>query len=502
VSRPPARHQKPSPQSSARVALYDGPHDEALYGEAAYDSNPYDGRYDEGPYAETSFDDARYAEPRLAAPYAEPRHAAPYAEAPYGDFRYAEASYGDFRYAGAPYGDGRYAEASYDDVRYAEAPYGDGRYAEAPYGDGRYLDPRYDAGSYGEAPYDEALHNDGRPAQAASDQARYDQAPFAQATYDQGLHHDGHDGGVSDSRRLPPNRRGAHRHARPSRMRRKPVKIAAAMAGSTLLVAGAAPVAAHFWHRPATHPTALDQENPASTPGAALGAGPRIPGQPGAPENTLAQWAQVPIGKHAAAQVSAAKRAARRATVQPSHSPQPKPSPKPSPKATASSAYQNPLRAVSDLELERVDMGVDFGGAGPVYALGDGVITNATGDSSGWPGGGWITYQLTDGPDAGLVVYVAEDVKPTVEVGQKVTSSTVVANMFNGGDGIETGWATSDSSTAESQMAAAGGISGGGPFPTMVGLSFDAVLESVGVPAAPNANEPGNGLLPAGYPPT
>jgi hypothetical protein len=49
-------------------------------------------------------------------------------------------------------------------------------------------------------------------------------------------------------------------------------------------------------------------------------------------------------------------------------------------------------------------------------------------------------------------------------------------------------------------MAAAGGISGGGPFPTMVGLSFDAVLESVGVPAAPNANEAGNGLLPAGYP--
>jgi hypothetical protein len=34
----------------------------------------------------------------------------------------------------------------------------------------------------------------------------------------------------------------------------------------------------------------------------------------------------------------------------------------------------------------------------------------------------------------------------------------------------------------------------------MVGLSFDAVLESVGVPAAPNANEAGNGLLPAGYP--
>ena len=180
--------------------------------------------------------------------------------------------------------------------------------------------------------------------------------------------------------------------------------------------------------------------------------------------------------------------------------PAPQPSHSPTPAATAAAAYQNPLRDVSGLVLERVDMGVDFGGSGPVFALGDGVITNATGDSSGWPGGGWITYQLTDGPDEGLVVYLAEDVKPTVQVGQKVTSSTEIGDMFNGGDGIETGWATADSSTAESQLAAAGGISGGGPFPTMVGLSFDAVLESVGVPAAPNAGDSGSGLLPAGYP--
>jgi hypothetical protein len=386
---------------------------------------------------------------------------------------YDEPRYDDGRYYAAPYAESPYAEAPYRD----EAPCNDSRYNEAWYNDGAYDEARHDDGAYNEAryndrPYDEARHDDGP----------YEEGPYGDRRYSQG----------AVDRRRPPNGRGAHRHARPSRMRRKPVKIAAAMAGSTLLVAGAAPVAAHWWHRPATHPTALDQKNPASTPSAVLGAGPRTPGQPAAPENTLAQWAQIPVGKHAAAQVGAAKRAARHAAAQPSHSPQPK--------ATVSAAYQNPLRAVSGLVLERVDMGVDFGGAGPVYALGDGVITNATGDSTGWPGGGWITYQLTDGPDAGLVVYVAEDVKPTVEVGQKVTSSTVIANMFNGGDGIETGWATSDSSTAESQMAAAGGIGGNGPFPTIVGLSFEAVLESVGVPAAPNANEPGNGLLPAGYP--
>lgn len=399
------------------------------------------------PYDEPRYDDGRY----YAAPYAE----SPYAEAPYRDE--------------VPYNDSRYNEAWYDDGSYDEARYGDSRYDEAPFGDSRYNEAQYN-----DRPHDEARHDDGP----------YEEGPYPNRRYSQG----------TADRPRPAGGRGAHRHARPSRKRRKPVKIAAAMAGSTLLVAAAAPVAAHWWHRPATHPTALDQENPASTPGAALGAGPRTPGQPAAPENTLAQWAQIPIGKHAVAQAGAAKRAARHAAAQPSHSPQPQP------KATVSAAYQNPLRAVSGLVLERVDMGVDFGGAGPVYALGDGVITNATGDSTGWPGGGWITYQLTDGPDAGLVVYVAEDVKPTVEVGQKVTSSTVIANMFNGGDGIETGWATSDSSTAESQMAAAGGIGGNGPFPTIVGLSFEAVLESVGVPAAPNANEPGNGLLPAGYP--
>jgi murein DD-endopeptidase MepM/ murein hydrolase activator NlpD len=178
------------------------------------------------------------------------------------------------------------------------------------------------------------------------------------------------------------------------------------------------------------------------------------------------------------------------------------------PKATSTPAapapppppvYLNPLRAITGLIPQRVDMGVDFEGSGPIYALGDAVITNAEGDNAGWPGGGWITYQLTDGPAAGLMVYVAEDVQPTVGVGDHVTSSTVIGQMSAGGDGIETGWATPDGSTAESQLAVAGGIGGDGPFPTEVGLSFDALLVAVGVPAAPNAVPvtSGYGLLPA-----
>jgi hypothetical protein len=178
----------------------------------------------------------------------------------------------------------------------------------------------------------------------------------------------------------------------------------------------------------------------------------------------------------------------------------PEPGQAPGSQAPASSSYLNPLRAVSGLVPERVDQGVDFAGTGPVYAIGDAVITNATGGGSGWPGGGWISYQLTDGPDAGLTVYVAEDVTPTVSAGQHVSSSTVIANMWNGGDGIETGWASQTEFTAESSMPEAGGVGGGGPFPTMVGLSFDGLLQSLGVPAAPNASGSGYGTLPAGYP--
>jgi hypothetical protein len=162
--------------------------------------------------------------------------------------------------------------------------------------------------------------------------------------------------------------------------------------------------------------------------------------------------------------------------------------------------YRNPLRDVSGLNPERVDMGVDFSGAGPVYALGNAVITNATGNSGGWPGGGWITYKLTDGPDAGLTVFLAEDVTPTVQVGQHVSSATVIADMYEGGDGIETGWAQQSGLSAESQLPEAGGIGGGGPFPTRIGLSFEGLLLSIGVPAAPNRAQAPYGILPPNYP--
>ena len=291
------------------------------------------------------------------------------------------------------------------------------------------------------------------------------------------------------------------------------MRITAAVAGSALLVLAAVAMVAHR-HGPADHSAALDQASSLNTHaangglGAALSsqsASAEIAAQHAAAKQAAAKRAAAAraAAAHAAAQQAAAKRAAaahaaqqaaaKRAAAQRAKRRQAQANP-------TTTAYRNPLRAVSGLIMERVDQGVDFGGAGPVYALGDAVITNATANSAGWPGGGWITYQLTNGPDKGLTVFLAEDVTPTVQVGQNVTSSTVIANMSNSGAGIETGWATSDGSTAESQTAEAGGIDGNGPFPTVVGLNFEAVLESLGVPPAPNASQPASGTLPPGYP--
>jgi murein DD-endopeptidase MepM/ murein hydrolase activator NlpD len=279
-----------------------------------------------------------------------------------------------------------------------------------------------------------------------------------------------------------------------SALQNKPVRVAAAaVAGSALLVS-AWPVASH-WMAEVPHASGVGQ---ADAFGLAKVGAHRRPAsqQPAAALSAIvSQQPAVSLGAFISQQpeivsIALAGRPGKHRKPEPGQAP-----------VAASSSYLNPLRAVGGLVPERVDQGVDFSGAGPVYAIGDGVVTSATGGGSGWPGGGWISYQLTDGPDAGLTVYVAEDVTPTVAAGQHVSSSTVIANMWNGGDGIETGWAAGQTSfTAESSMPEAGGVGGGGPFPTMVGLSFDGLLQSLGVPASPNAGPSGYGALPAGYP--
>lgn len=158
-------------------------------------------------------------------------------------------------------------------------------------------------------------------------------------------------------------------------------------------------------------------------------------------------------------------------------------------------AYANPLRSVGGLAPERVDQGVDFQGFGPIYAIGDGVVISTY--NGGWPGGTFIAYRLTDGPADGLVVYAAEDIYPRVQVGQTVSSQTVIGEVYEGPDGIETGWAAPAGDGVT--MAAANGQFGGGNS-SAFGYSFSRLLTSLGAPGGIMQNNPATGSLPSGWP--
>ena len=59
-----------------------------------------------------------------------------------------------------------------------------------------------------------------------------------------------------------------------------------------------------------------------------------------------------------------------------------------------------------------------------------------------------------------MLIKRQEDVTPAVQTGQHVTPSTVIANMFDGGDGIETGWAQPTGVSAESELPEPEGADG------------------------------------------
>lgn len=156
--------------------------------------------------------------------------------------------------------------------------------------------------------------------------------------------------------------------------------------------------------------------------------------------------------------------------------------------------YANPLRAAVGLSPERIDQGVDYAGFGPIYAIGDGVVLSTVG--GGWPNGTFIAYQLTDGPARGLVVYAAEDIQPTVNVGDRVNSNTVLGQMFAGSNGIETGWA--NGSRLPDTMARDSGQFNGDNS-TAFGANFSQLLQSLGAPGGIMSGSP-SGSLPSGWP--
>jgi hypothetical protein len=146
--------------------------------------------------------------------------------------------------------------------------------------------------------------------------------------------------------------------------------------------------------------------------------------------------------------------------------------------------YANPFRHADHVQVGRVDMGVDYHGAGRIDAIGKCLIIGDGGQ--GWPGGHYLLYKLLRGRHKGRYVYLAESVTPCVSAGQVVKKGRPVA--FFGPDakpglypGIETGWS---SPTLNETLAAATEQ----PLPpdnanTKAGRCFARFLHRLGAPA-------------------
>jgi hypothetical protein len=143
--------------------------------------------------------------------------------------------------------------------------------------------------------------------------------------------------------------------------------------------------------------------------------------------------------------------------------------------AQAGSAYQNPFAGDTYL-VGRTDMGVDvcLNRHDPVRAIGDGVVTGIIHD---WfDGQPYIWYQLTDGPQSGSYVYVAEQINHLAHVGERLHAGQPVARFARKGTCIETGWSTSQGWTLAQSTT---GYSEGQV--TKAGVSFAHLLMSLGV---------------------
>jgi hypothetical protein len=153
----------------------------------------------------------------------------------------------------------------------------------------------------------------------------------------------------------------------------------------------------------------------------------------------------------------------------------------------ATAGYVNPFARATGLTPQRIDMGVDYDGNGPIDALGAARITYA-GSDPGWAQGNAINYELLAGPYRGRDVYVAEAVNPTVTTGQTVAAGQQIATFGHGfsSDSIETGWAAGPGSpgTLANQLRQAD-YSGGdiGSYRTACGQQFSDLLQALGAPA-------------------
>src|SRR5215469_8434128 len=138
----------------------------------------------------------------------------------------------------------------------------------------------------------------------------------------------------------------------------------------------------------------------------------------------------------------------------------------------------------------RTDQGVDWlplQPDTPVLAIGAGVVTFSSLHSY-WVGGGNITYELTEGPKAGLYIYVTEHLTNVLPVGSIITQGEVIATAQPGYPWTEWGWAAPPGTGSYAPAVPYSGIPDGKP--TKGGLAMARFFNELG---ATTLQDPGEG---------
>ncbi|MGO9957241.1 MAG: lytic transglycosylase domain-containing protein [Solirubrobacteraceae bacterium] len=151
--------------------------------------------------------------------------------------------------------------------------------------------------------------------------------------------------------------------------------------------------------------------------------------------------------------------------------------------------YANPWAQSTGLTAMRIDMGVDYSASGAIDAVGDGTITSAAAQGTGWGpfscsggGGGAVVEQLSDGSEKGKWIYIAEGIVPNVSSGTTVMAGERIGT-FTGC--IEIGWADGPGPAPRAgdlhQDAVSLGLSSDpGAYPTGCGESMNQLLVGTG----------------------
>ena len=141
----------------------------------------------------------------------------------------------------------------------------------------------------------------------------------------------------------------------------------------------------------------------------------------------------------------------------------------------AAGKYVNPLPGFTK---GRTDMGVDYSAkpGAPIKAIGNAKIL---GISPNWyQGQPYLSYELLDGPQKGKVVYVAEQINPSVKAGQRVAAGQSIGTYAQSGTGIETGFGTSTGGRTLAQATGNTGDATHGNAPA--GIQIQRLLEQLG----------------------